>query len=319
MTTGVLVLSHGTPASRDGVEPFYTAIRHGRPPTPELLADLQRRYDAIGGLSPLAARTRDQVAGVADALEDRDPGRYVVEGATKYAEPRIDDAAESLVARGVDVVVGLVLSPLRAPMSIDQYHDRALEALAGRVPYRPIWSWWRTPGFAEQLGERDRAEVAAAGVTASGVTSTQRAATGGAALGGSAPLVAFSAHSLPLRVPGAATDYLAELSGAADAIAGAAGVADHAVCWQSAGRTQDAWLGPDVLELLAGLDTDVVHDVVVCPVGFVSDHLEVLFDLDVEAAAVARGRGLTLRRTTSLNDDPAFCQLLADVVEAASA
>ncbi|HEV3328346.1 MAG TPA: ferrochelatase [Acidimicrobiales bacterium] len=299
MTTGVLVLSHGTPATREGVEPFYTAIRRGQPPTPELLADLQRRYDAIGGTSPLAERTRGQVEGIARALEGRAPGRHVVEGATKYSTPRIEAAVESLVARGVDVVVGLVLSPLRAPMSTDQYHDRATAAIAGRVPYRPIWSWWRAPGFAELLGARVRDEVAAcASVT---------------------PLVAFSAHSLPLRALGSGTDYPGELAGAADATARAAGVGEHVVCWQSAGRTGDAWLGPDVLELLGGLDAEIHPDVVVCPVGFVADHLEVLFDLDIEAEAVAHERGLTLRRTASLNDDPTFCGILADVVEAASA
>lgn len=299
MTSGVLVLSHGSPATREGVEPFYTAIRHGHPPTPELLADLQRRYDAIGGTSPLAERTRDQVEGIARALEGRAPGRYVVEGATKYTTPRIEDAVESLVAQGVDDVVGLVLSPLRAPMSTDQYHDRAAAAIADRMPYLPIWSWWGAPGFAELLGARVHGEVAACA--------------------SEAPLVAFSAHSLPLRVLAPGTDYPGELAGAADEIARAAGVGRHVICWQSAGRTGDAWLGPDVLELLCGLDAETVPDVVVCPVGFVSDHLEVLFDLDVEAEAVARERGLTLRRTASLNDDPTFCGILADVVEAASA
>jgi len=299
--TGVLVLSHGTPASRDDVERFYTAIRHGRPPTPELLADLRRRYDAIGGTSPLAERTACQVAGIAKVLHERAPGCYVVEGATKYAAPQIEDGVARLVAAGVGSVVGLVLSPLRAPVTTDQYHERALDALDGRVPYHPVWSWWRASGFAELLAARVGDTVA---------------------LGESeAPLVAFSAHSLPCKVVVAGTDadYPAELAGAAGAIANAAGITDHVVCWQSAGKTGDAWLGPDVLELLARLDPSAVHDVVVCPVGFVSDHLEVLFDLDIEAAGLAAGRGIRLQRTASLNDDPAFCAILADVAEAAAA
>jgi protoporphyrin/coproporphyrin ferrochelatase len=295
--TGVLVLSHGTPSSRDGVEAFYTAIRHGHPPSPAQLADLQRRYDAIGGTSPLAERTRDQVAGIARALDRRAPGRFVVEGATKYATPRIDDAVEALLDHGVDDVVGLILAPLRAPTSTDQYHERAVTATAGRVPYHPIWSWWHAPGFAELVAARVRDAIAACA---------------------SEPLVVFSAHSLPVRVVEAGTDYPGELLGAAEAIALAAGVRDHVICWQSAGRTADAWLGPDVLELLGGLEASAVRDVVVCPVGFVSDHLEVLFDLDVEAAAVARERGIALSRTASLNDDPAFCEILADVALAAS-
>jgi len=297
--TGVLVLSHGTPASRDGVAAFYTAIRHGHAPTPELLADLQRRYDAIGGTSPLAERTEDQVTGIARVLHGRDAARYVVEGATKYASPTIEGAAERLVAAGVEDVVGLVLAPLHAPMSTDQYHERAASALGDRAVYRPVWSWWAQPGFAELLGARVRDAVAA----------TER----------DDPLVLFSAHSLPLKALAEGTDYPGELAGAADAIALAAGLDDHLVCWQSAGRTADEWLGPDVLALLRQLDERVVHDVVVCPVGFVADHLEVLFDLDVEAAAVARERGITLRRTASLNDDPVFCSILADVVVGASA
>ena len=299
--TGVLVLSHGTPASRDDVERFYTAIRHGRPPTPELLADLRRRYDAIGGTSPLAERTACQVAGVDKVLSERAPGRYVVEGATKYATPRIEDAVDRLVAAGAGSVVGLVLSPLRAPLTTDQYHERALAAVNARVPYQPVWSWWRASGFAELLAARLRDTVASCM--------------------SEAPLVAFSAHSLPRKVVVAGTDadYPAELAGAAEAIANAARITDHVVCWQSAGRTVDEWRGPDILELLARLDTSVVHDVVACPVGFVSDHLEVLFDLDIEAATLAAGRGIRLHRTASLNDDPSFCAILADVVEGATA
>jgi protoporphyrin/coproporphyrin ferrochelatase len=297
VTSGVLVLSHGTPATREGVESFYTAIRRGHPPSPELLADLQGRYDAIGGTSPLGERTADQVVGVAAALERRDPGRFVVRSATKYATPQIEAAVDDLVAEGVDEVVGLVLSPLRAPMSTDQYHDRATAALDARVPYHPIWSWWRAAGFTELLAARVRDAMATCATT---------------------PLVAFSAHSLPVRVLGPGTDYPGELRGAADAIAGAAGCDDPVVCWQSAGKTGDEWLGPDILELLGGLDPVEVGDVVVCPVGFVSDHLEVLYDLDIEAATLARARGITLHRTTSLNDDPAFCGILAGVVEAAA-
>lgn len=296
--TGVLVLSHGTPASADEVAAFYTAIRHGRPPTPELLADLQRRYDAIGGPSPLAARTAAQVEGLTRVLFDRDEDRFVVEGATKYASPSIDEAVERLVAAHVDEVVGVVLSPLHAPMSTDQYHDRVHRALKDRAAYRAVWSWWAQPGLAELLGARVRAAVEASF--------------------DEDPLVVFSAHSLPTRVLAEGTDYPGELAGAAAAIARSAGVDDHLVCWQSAGRTTDEWLGPDVLALLGQLDPDTVHDVVVCPVGFVSDHLEVLFDLDVEAAAVAASRGITLHRTASLNDDPAFCAVLADVVVGAA-
>jgi ferrochelatase len=292
---GVLVLSHGTPGSRDEVEAFYTRIRHGHPPTPELLADLQRRYDAIGGLSPLTARTAEQVDGLARALAARAADGYVVEGGTKYATPTIEDAVERLVRAGADEVVGVVLSPLRAPMTTDQYHERALDAIGGRTGYRSVWSWWDAPGFADLVAARVRDAVAGCATE---------------------PLVLFTAHSLPARVV-TDGDYPGELAAAAAAVAAAAGVRGHLVCWQSAGRTADAWLGPDLLDVLRGLDP-ATADVVVCPVGFVSDHLEVLFDVDVEAVAVAAPRGVTVHRTASLNADPRFLDVLAGVVAAAS-
>jgi ferrochelatase len=293
--TGVLVLSYGTPSSRDEIAGYYTRIRHGRPPSTEQLADLQRRYDAIGGLSPLRVRTDEQVQGLATVLDSREPGRHVVVGATKYASPSIEEGVATLLAAGVDEVVGLVLAPLAAEASTGQYHERAAAALGGRVPYRPVWSWWDAPGFAALLAHR--------------VTD---------ALGGGAAVVLFTAHSLPLRTV-ADGDYLSQLGSLASQVATAAGVADHLVCWQSAGKTGDEWLGPDVLEVIRALDPRAAPSVVVCPAGFVSDHLEVLYDLDVDATKVAEERGIELRRTASLNDDRAFLGVLAAVVAGALA
>jgi ferrochelatase len=291
--TGVLVLSHGTPAAREEVEGFYTRIRHGHPPTPALLDDLVRRYDAIGGLSPLTARTASQVRGLARQLDDDAPGRFVVENATKYATPSIEDAAERLVDAGVDVVVGVVLSPLHAASSTDDYHHRAEAAFDGRVEYRPISSWFDEPGFAGVVGRR----------LVEALAGTPRPAT-----------VAFTAHSLPTRTPGA-DEYAHELAALAAAVADDAGVHDYLVCWQSAGRTNDEWLGPGLLEVVAALDPLASPAIVVCPAGFVSDHLEVLYDLDIEATLAAAARGIALRRTRSLNDDPAFLAVLARLVE----
>lgn len=294
---GVLVLSHGTPRTRDEIEPFYTRIRHGRPPTPELLEDLARRYEAIGGLSPLAERTTGQVEGIARALEARAPGRFVVEGATKYADPTIEEGAERLVAAGVTGVVGLVLSPLNAPSSTEDYHRRAEAALGGRAGYLPVWSWWDATGFPELLAER----VLAARVDAA-----------------SEAVVVFTAHSLPVAVPGA-EGYSEQLAALAGAVAKAADLDDHLVCWQSAGRTADEWLGPSLLELIASVDPIACPAVLVCPAGFVADHLEVLFDVDIEAAGAAAARGIVVSRTASLNDDPGFLAILADVVESVAA
>jgi protoporphyrin/coproporphyrin ferrochelatase len=293
---GVLVLSHGTPSSPGDVERLYTAIRRGRPPTPEQLGDLQRRYDAIGGVSPLAERTSEQVAGVARALAARRPGRVVVEGGTKYAEPTIEAAAGRLRDAGCVVVVGIVLSPLDAATSTAQYHERAAAAL-GDVDYRAVSSWWDASGFVPLLADRLDDALAAAG---------------------GEPLVCFTAHSLPVRVAPPGSAYPTALAAAAAAVAAATGVTSYQVCWQSAGRTADEWLGPDVLEVVRGLDPAAVDRLVVCPIGFVSDHLEVLFDLDVEATALAASRGVALSRTASLNDEPKLSEVLADVVERAA-
>lgn len=289
---GVLVLSHGTPSSRGEVEAFYTRIRHGRPPTPELLDDLVRRYDAIGGLSPLTARTDAQVAGLARELNGHAGTRFVVEGATKYGSPEIEEGVERLVAAGVSSVVGLVLSPLNAPSSTDAYHHRAEAALAGRAGYRAVWSWWDAQGFAALVAARVHNALGEVGCAT----------------------IVFTAHSLPARIPGS-TEYGAQLAALSSAVAQAAGLADHLVCWQSAGKTGDEWLGPSLLEVIASLDPAEVRDVVVCPIGFVADHLEVLYDVDIEAASAARSRGISLRRTESLNDDPEFLKVLASVVE----
>jgi ferrochelatase len=294
--TGVLALSYGTPASRGEVADYYTRIRHGRAPSDGQLADLVRRYDAIGGLSPLNERTADQVTGLAAVLERRAPGGYVVHGATKYASPSIEAQVDLLVAEGVAPVVGLVLAPLSAPMSTGQYHDRAVAALDGRADYLGVWSWWDAPGFSGLLAGRVREAIDA--------------------VGDEHALVVFSAHSLPARVVAEGSDYPDQLARAAERIATDAGIDDHLVCWQSAGRTADEWLGPDLLEVIRALDASV-RTIVVCPVGFVADHLEVLYDVDIEARAVAEQRGITLRRTASLNDDPAFLEILADVVERA--
>lgn len=294
---GVLVLSHGTPSTRAEIEAFYTRIRHGRPPTPELLEDLTGRYEAIGGLSPLAERTASQVAGIARTLEARAPGRFAVEGATKYSDPTIEEGAERLVAAGVTGVVGLVLSPLNAPSSTEDYHRRAEAALGGRAGYLPVWSWWDATGFPELLAQR---------VVAARVDAAKEAA------------VVFSAHSLPARIPGT-EGYREQLAALADAAARAANLEDHLVCWQSAGKTADEWLGPSLLELVASLDPSRCPAVLVCPAGFVSDHLEVLFDVDLEASRAATARGIVLSRTNSLNDDPGFLAILADVVESVAA
>jgi ferrochelatase len=297
VTIGVLIMAYGTPTTPDDVEAYYTRIRHGRAPTPEQLADLQRRYNAIGGTSPLALRSADQVAGIAAALERRVPGGFDVRFGTKYEPPLLETTAESFRDDGFDVVVGLALAPHSSSMSTDQYMSRAKEALGDGVTFVGIGAWWDHPGFLEIVARRVNDALAK-------VPDERRDTTE----------VIFSAHSLPEKILTNGDTYPEQLRESAERTAALAGLERWDVAWQSAGRTPDPWLGPDILQVLRDKRAFGVTDVVSCPIGFVSDHLEVLFDIDVEAQGVAREIGLHLIRTASLNDDDAFTTVLADVV-----
>jgi ferrochelatase len=284
----VLLMAYGTPASPADIEAYYTHIRRGRPPTAEQVADLRRRYDAIGGVSPLLERTRAQVAAVQAELGDGFVGAL----GQKHAAPFIEDGLAGLVAAGVSSVVGVVLAPHYSALSVGEYHEKALAAVGGGdVEYRPVDSWHLEPGLIALLAERVGAVLSADAA------------------------VLFTAHSLPARVRELGDPYPAQVAETAAAVAAAVGLDDGRwqVAWQSAGRTPEPWLGPDILEVIAGLDAPAV---VVCPVGFTSDHLEVLYDVDVEARRLAESRGMTLARTASLNQ--AVAPVLADVIRGAA-
>jgi protoporphyrin/coproporphyrin ferrochelatase len=297
MKTGVLVMAYGTPTTPDDVETYYTRIRHGRPPTPEQLADLTRRYDAIGGTSPLAQRTADQVAGIARVLNVVAPNQFDVRFGSKYEPPLLESTAQSFRNDAVDTVIGLVLAPHSSSMSTDQYMDRARDALGDDIEFIPVGAWWEFPGFLEIIAKRVRNALA--------TIADDRLAT---------TEVIFSAHSLPEKILLTGDNYPEQLRESAQRAARLAGVERWDTAWQSAGRTPDPWIGPDILQVLRSKHDAGVTDIVSCPIGFVSDHLEVLFDIDVEAQGVAKEIGLNLVRTQSLNDDAEFMNLLANVV-----
>jgi protoporphyrin/coproporphyrin ferrochelatase len=308
--TGVLVMAHGTPGSLDGLESFYTSIRGGRPPPPDLLAELEDRYRAIGGVSPLAEITGTQVARLAAELETRAPGRYVVGYGAKHVEPSIEAGMAALRSGGVGQVVGIVLTPQESSLGSGSYLDRAAAAAgapAGTAPvgFVAMRSWHRTDGLADLLAER----------TAQALATLDPAARRRVAL-------FFTAHSLPERALAPDDPYPRQVAeSAADVASRLSIVADDglewSVAWQSAGRTPDPWLGPSLLDEVETAAARGVTAVVVCPVGFVADHLEVLYDLDVEAAHAAASHDMAFARTASLNDDPRFITVLARAVEAA--
>ena len=283
-TVGVLVMAYGTPATPDDVEAYYTHVRRGRPPTPELLADLNRRYTAIGGTSPLLDVTRRQAAGLQAELG----GGFRVELGMKHAPPFIEDGVAALSATGVARSVGLVLAPHYSAMSVGEYAARA----AG---VDVVEHWWDAPGYLDLLADAVK--------------------RGLDKLPGDSEVV-FTAHSLPVRILDTGDPYPDQLRATAEAVAARAGPASWSCAWQSAGRTADPWLGPDILEVLDDRAAAGRPGVLVCPCGFVSEHLEILYDLDVEARARAEALVLPFARTAMPNDDPAFLRALADVVRA---
>jgi ferrochelatase len=300
-TTAVLVMAYGTPSRPEDLEAYYTHIRRGRRPPPELLAELRGRYEAIGGRSPLLEITRAQASGLRDALRAAGHGDVRVEVGMKHSPPFLEDTARQLVASGVEHVIGLVLAPHYSRMSVQAYGDRvqaALEAEGNAPEFTLVHSWATAPGYVRYLETAVGDALARLGSAAAGAE------------------VVFTAHSLPERILAAADPYPDELRATAEAVARAAGLERWSIAWQSAGRTAEPWIGPDVLEVLPRLRAAGAAGVVVCPAGFVADHLEVLYDLDIEAAAAARTLGLPFARTAAPNADPAFAATLAGVVAA---
>jgi ferrochelatase len=294
---GVVVMAYGTPRSRDELLDYYTHIRRGSPPPTDLLEELAGRYDAIGGISPLAQRTEAQCTAIARALDVQEPSRFVVALGQRHAPPFIEDGIGELVAQGSKQVVGLVLAPHYARASVGQYHDRArATAVEHGIAYTAIDHWHLLPEYVQFL---TRAVVDA--------RSTLPARH----------KVLFSAHSLPERSLDG-DPYPDELRATATAVARALDLqpwADWTICWQSAGRTGDAWRGPDVNNVIRDLAaTGRADGVLVCPQGFVADGLEVLYDIDIQARETAERAGLAFARTRSLNDDAVVMDALAGLI-----
>jgi len=303
---GVVVMAYGTPASPEDILPYYVDIRRGRPPTDEQLADLVRRYDAIGGVSPLAQRTAAQVDAVRRALDELRPGAYTVVSGAKHTHPKIEDAVDELADRAVEQIVGVVLAPHYSSMSVGEYLGRAKERADARgLESTWVERWHDDETLTDVLAERVRAAMA----------TLERPGARGAP---ERVELVVSAHSLPQRILAAGDRYPVELAETGELVASKAAVESWRVGWQSAGRTPEPWIGPDILELLATLAGEGFDGVVVCPAGFTSDHLEVLYDLDIEARNVADNLGLAFARTPSLNDDPRIAAALARRVDAAA-
>jgi len=283
----VVLMAYGSPERLTDVPAYYADIRGGRPIAPENLADLVERYRRLGieDSSPLNAITEQARAALEDEL-----GLPVYTG-MKHWQPRIADAAEAALAGGAERVAGLVLAPHYSALSIKGYRDQLEQALGGRAELAFVESWHDEPSFIALLADRVR---------------------------GTRSHVVFTAHSLPERVIAMGDPYKAQLLETARQVAEASSLGEQwSFSFQSESPTGEPWLGPDILDHLVALKEQGVTDVLICPVGFVSDHLEIKWDIDVEAQERAGELGMRVDRIEMPNADPAFVQTLAGIARRA--
>ena len=279
-------MAYGSPDRLDDVPAYYSDIRGGRPIASHHLEDLVDRYRRLGieSSNPLNAITEDTRAALADELD------IPVLTGMKHWKPHISEAAARALDTGAELVVGLVLAPHYSRLSIAGYREQLERALVGRAALTFVDSWHDDPGFVSFLADRIR---------------------------GTNAHVVFTAHSLPARILDEGDPYRDQLLETARLVADEAGVSDWSFSFQSESPTGEPWLGPDILDHLAALDDEGTTDVLVCPVGFVSDHLEIRWDIDTEAREKAAQLGMRLERIEMPNADPRFVRVLAGIVRSA--
>jgi len=279
-------MAHGTPSSLDEMPEYLTLVRGGRPPSPELLHEMRENYGAIGGRSPLTDITNAQAAALRARLGPEMP---VAVGMRNWT-PFIKDAIGELAAAGVTRVIGIPMAPQFSTLSVQKYHDAAASALPAGMQFEAVESFHLHPMLIEAFAERVRAAQPKPD-----------------------ELVIFTAHALPVRVIESGDRYADEVAETTRAVAGRAGVANYALAFQSAGRTPEPWIGPELPKVIDDRSV-TIRKFLVVPIGFVCDHTEILFDIDVQAAQVAREFSTTLRRPESLNTSPTFIAMLEDLV-----
>lgn len=271
----------------DEMPAYLTRVRGGRPPSPELVEEMRHNYEAIGGRSPLTDLTLAQGRELAARL-----GRDVpVAVGMRNWTPYIKDALAGLAESGVTRVIGIPLAPQFSTLSVGKYVDAASAALPNGVTLDPVESFHEQPLLLEAFAERVRAA---------------RPRPGEATI--------FTAHSLPVRVISAGDPYAAEVAATASGVAALCGIGRYHVAYQSAGRTPEPWIGPEVADVIRALSAAGAREFLIVPIGFVCDHTEILFDIDIQAKAAATAAGATLRRTDSLNSSPTFIRMLEELV-----
>ena len=300
---GVLLMAYGGPESISEIPGYLADIRDGRPTTPAVLEEITRNYVAIGGRSPIAALTRRQADGVDRALNsDATHPTFRIYVGMRHWSPWIEDTIGAMSEDGIERAVSMVLAPHFSGMSIARYQAKIADGLAmyrAAIDFAHVDSYHTAPGLIDALAERVLAGIAR-------WPEDERDSVH----------VIFSAHSLPERIVRAGDPYDAQVHETAQLVADHSGLPRERWSWsyQSAGRSPEKWLGPTYPEHLAELASRGVRNIVSVPVGFVSDHVEILYDIDIDAQRIAGTFGMRLERPPSLNDDPRFVRQLADVI-----
>jgi protoporphyrin/coproporphyrin ferrochelatase len=280
-------MAHGTPSSLDEMPEYLKLVRGGRPPSSELVEEMRHHYQAIGGRSPLTTITLAQAAALRERLG---PAAPVAVGMRNWT-PFIKDAITELAGKGVARIIGIPMAPQFSTLSVQKYNEAAISSLPPGVAFDAVESYYSHPLLIAAFAER---------VVAAAPRPDE--------------LIIFTAHALPRRVIESGDRYADEVGATATAVADRAGVTRYRLAFQSAGRTPEPWIGPEIQDVIDEESAHGIRKFLAAPIGFVCDHTEILFDIDVQAAQTAREFSTTLRRTESLNTSPTFIALLEDLV-----
>ncbi|WP_430787777.1 ferrochelatase [Virgibacillus flavescens] len=298
---GLLVMAYGTPYKEEDIERYYTHIRRGRQPSPEMLQDLTDRYKAIGGISPLARITDEQANALGSELNKvQDDYEFHVYIGLKHIEPFIEDAVEQMANDGIEEAVSIVLAPHYSTFSVKSYNKRANDEAEkqGNLTITSVESWYDAPGFINYWANQIKTVYDAM------PTEEKEKA-----------VLIVSAHSLPEKILQNGDPYPEQLKETARLISNATGIRNYEIGWQSEGNTPDPWIGPDVQDLTRDLYNEKGYrSFVYAPVGFIADHLEVLFDNDYECKVVCDELGANYHRPEMPNVHPDFIATLGEVV-----
>jgi protoporphyrin/coproporphyrin ferrochelatase len=292
----VLVMAYGGPGNIDEVEPYLMDVRGGRPTKPQLVEEIRARYARIGGRSPILELTRAQAAAIGRVLGER----FAVFVGMRHWHLFIQETVQDIAAAGLGRVVGVAMAPHYSNMSVGAYEKKLLQAADGTLDVTLVRTWWNQPQFLDATASRIREALQRFPAEAN-------------------VAVIFTAHSLPEKIVASADPYPDELKASAQAVAKRAGLEEWRFAYQSAGATAEPWLGPDAEDVITELAQAGHKAVLLVPIGFVCDHVEILYDIDVEYQGVAKRLGIQLERTASLNDHPGLVAAVAEAVCRAAA